>query len=322
MHEIAQIQNLLQDVTSIVVVTHERPDGDAIGSLIATTLILNHKGIRAVGVLASGVPRRFRFLPGSDQVQQTFPKRCDLLIAVDVSAMDRIGYNYKSLPREVDINIDHHPTNTFYGKVNFVQENAAATTEILYDLATPLGWVIDIDIAINLLTGLVTDTIGFRTTNVTPKVLQTTAKLIELGAPLAKVYELALNTRSFDAARYWGRGLAQLEREDGLIWASLTAADREQVGYPGLDDADLINLLTTIEGAQVTIIFVEQPGNRVKVSWRSRSGIDVAKLATSFGGGGHTQAAGAMVTGTLTEVQSKVLSETQALIRTVPEKTE
>jgi phosphoesterase RecJ-like protein len=279
-------------------------------------------GPQTVGVLASGVPRRFRFLPGSNHVQQTFPKECDILIAVDVSAPDRVGYNLESLPREVDINIDHHPTNTHFGKINLVQPEAAATTEILYDLSKPLGWTIDVDVAINLLTGLVTDTIGFRTTNVTPKVLRTAAELIELGAPLAEIYERSLNTRSFDAARYWGRGLSQLQREDGLIWASLTSEDRAQVGYPGFDDADLINLLTTIEGAQVTIIFIEQPGDMIKVSWRSRSGIDVATLATSFGGGGHKQAAGAMVSGQLSEVQSKVLTATQALIRSITEKDE
>ena len=181
------------------------------------------------------------------------------------------------------------------------------------ELADPLGLEIDSYIATNLLAGLVTDTIGFRTTNVTPKVLQVVARLIELGAPLAEIYELALNRRSFIAARYWGRGLSRLEQEDGLVWTSLTLEDRQHVGYSGKDDADLINLLSTIDGAEVTVIFVEQPGGTVKVSWRSRAGLNIATLAEAFGGGGHHQAAGAMIDGDLEEVSKRVISATRAI---------
>ena len=195
-----------------------------------------------------------------------------------------------------------------------MQPHAAATAEVLFDLSIPLGLQITTDIATNLLAGLVTDTIGFRTSNVTPKVLRIAAQLIELGASLAEVYERSLNQRSFVAARYWGCGLSRLEREDGLLWASLTLEDRKSVGYPGPDDADLINLLSTIENSEVILIFVEQSGGKVKVSWRSRSGLNVASLANAFGGGGHEQAAGAMIAGELDEVKAKVLSATRKIL--------
>jgi phosphoesterase RecJ-like protein len=139
------------------------------------------------------------------------------------------------------------------------------------------------------------------------------AQLIELGAPLAEIYERALNRRSVIAARYWGRGLSRLEQEDGLVWTCLTLEDRQSVGYSGKDDADLINLLSTIDGAEVTVIFVEQPKGAVKVSWRSRAGLNIAPLAEAFGGGGHHQAAGAMIVGELEEVTKRVISATRGI---------
>ena len=312
--EIDQAQALLERADTIVVIGHERPDGDAVGSLNAISIGLENKGKKVTSVLADGVPRRFLFLPGAERVQQTLPTECDLLIAVDCSAVERTGYDLESFPRGIDINIDHHPTNNHFGAINFVEKHAAATAEVLYDLSVPFGLQINTDVATNLLAGLVTDTIGFRTSNVTPKVLRITAHLIELGAPLAEVYERSLNQRSFVAARYWGCGLSRLERENGLLWASLTLEDKKSVGYPGQDDADLINLLSTIESSEVTLIFVEQSEGKVKVSWRSRSGLNVARLANEFGGGGHEQAAGAMVAGELDEVRDRVLSATRKIL--------
>ena len=312
--EIIEFRKLIERATSVAVVAHERPDGDAIGSLIALTLSLQNAGKQVTSILADGVPNRFRFLPGSDGVQRNFPTDCNLLIALDCSSVERTGFEVEDLPRCVDINVDHHPTNTHYGVVNVVDPRAAATAEILFDLADPLGLEIDSNVATNLLTGLVTDTIGFRTTNVTPKVLHLAARLVELGAPLAEIYECALNRRSVIAARYWGRGLSRLEQADGLVWTSLTLEDRQHVGYSGKDDADLINLLSTIDGAEVTVIFVEQPEGAVKVSWRSRVGLNIAPLAEAFGGGGHHQAAGAMIAGDLEEVTKRVISAIRGIL--------
>lgn len=318
--EIVELRELIDGATRVAVIAHERPDGDAVGSLIALTLSLRTAGKQVASILADGVPNRFRFLPGSEAVQRTFPTDCDLLIAVDCSEPERTGLKTEDLPRSIDVNIDHHPTNTHFGAINIVDPQAAATAEILFDLADPLGLEIDPLVATNLLAGLVTDTIGFRTTNVTPKVLQVAARLIEYGASLAEIYERSLNRRSFVAARYWGRGLSRLEKEDGLVWTSLTLEDRQQVGYTGKDDADLINLLSTIDGAEVTVIFIEQPDGGVKVSWRSRAGLNIAPLATAFGGGGHHQAAGAMVSGDLEQVRERVISATRAIFETDSER--
>jgi phosphoesterase RecJ-like protein len=312
--EIERLRGLLQRAQTIAIVGHARPDGDAVGSLLALTLGFRKSGKEVVPILVDGVPNRFLFLPGADAVVREIPPDIDLLIAVDCSDQERIGISPENMPREPDVNIDHHPTNTDFAAVNLVEPDAAATAQILYDLWSSLKLSMDEDIATNLLTGLVTDTIGFRTPNVTAKVLHVAAALIDAGAPLAEIYERSLHQRSYIEARYWGCGLLRLEQADDLIWTSLTLEDRARVGYHGLDDADLINLLTTVAGAKVTLIFVEQPIGRVKVSWRSVKGLSVAGLAESFGGGGHDQASGAMIQGTLDTVRVQVLESTKALI--------
>ena len=181
---------------------------------------------------------------------------------------------------------------------------------MLYSLSPALGLPVDREIATNYLAGLVSDTIGFRTPNVTPGVLRLAAELEGMAESLPKVYELLLNRRSFAAARYWGAGLRRLERRAPLIWARLTLEDRLASGYGGTDDADLINVLGTIEGAEVALIFIEQGGGQVKVSWRSRNGLDVSRLAQQFGGGGHLPAAGAGVAGEMDEVVERVVQST------------
>jgi phosphoesterase RecJ-like protein len=138
---------------------------------------------------------------------------------------------------------------------------------------------------------------------------------MEHGADLAEIYDLALGRNSIVSLRYWGRGLLSLNADQGLIWSSLSLEDRAAVAYPGPDDADLINVLTSADAYRVAIVFVEQVGDKVKISWRSRPGVDVSTIATVFGGGGHHRAAGAMVEGSLPEVQERVLRTTREQMR-------
>ncbi len=313
--DIAAAVNELRRAQHNAVLSHERPDGDAVGSLLGLTLSLHLAGMPAVAVLVDGVPSRYRFLPGADAVVRALPDACDLLVTVDCSAIDRTGIPAERLTMPVGINIDHHATNTRFGRANLIDPQATATSEVLYDLAPELGLPIDEAVATNLLAGIVTDTIGFRTTNVTSALMRKAIDLIERGAPLSEVYERGLNRHSFNAIRFWGRGLASLEQDGGMVWATLTIEDRRLSAYPGNDDADLINLLGTIDGPKVAMIFVEQPGGKTKVSWRCREGWNVARVAETFGGGGHELAAGATIEGSPEEVRSRVLEATRALLR-------
>jgi phosphoesterase RecJ-like protein len=312
-----QIRARLKGTSTAVVLSHIRPDGDAVGSMLALMLGLEELGKKVTPVLIDGAPQRFRFLPGAERITKALPEEFDLLIAVDCADLQRTGLSSEH-PRQPDINIDHHPTNTNYAKINLVDPSASATAEMLYDLFPALSFPITKDIATNLLAGLVTDTVGFRTDNVTPKVMRIAADLMEKGAKLHEVYFRGLEERSLVEARYWQLGLEKLQFDDGILWTSLSLEDRKSVGYSGRGDADLINLLSPIAEARVVIVFVEQSKDEIKVSWRSKGGLDVSSVARQFGGGGHKPAAGASIQGDLEAVQQLVLSATRGLFNNTP----
>ncbi len=297
----------------VAVISHIRPDGDAVGSALGLGWALRTAGKQVIVALADGVPQNLRHLPGADEVRPRVTEAVDWVVAVDAGDRSRLG---DALPPQqpVDLNIDHHKTNTRYGRYNLVQPSAVSTTAILTEFIQRLGLPLPPEAAQALLTGLITDTIGFRTSNMTPDALRLAADLMERGADLPTLYFKALVERSYAALRYWGAGLSRLRREGALVWTWLTLADRRVTGYNENDDADLVNLLSAVQDCAVGVVFVEQPGGKVKVSWRARPGWDVSQVAVQFGGGGHAPAAGATLEGPLEEVQERVLTATRALL--------
>jgi phosphoesterase RecJ-like protein len=138
---------------------------------------------------------------------------------------------------------------------------------------------------------------------------------METGANMPDIYMRSLVKKSFAAAKYWGAGLTSMEHKDGIVWATLTLEDRKRTGYGGNDDADLINLISAIDGNKIGMIFVAQSDNHVKISWRAlESGVDVSQVAKHFNGGGHAAAAGADLPGTLEEIQPVVLKTTREML--------
>jgi len=309
---VTAIRQRLVTATNIILSTHIRPDGDAVGSLLGLGLALENAGKKVKLVLADPVPANFRHLEGSRQITQSFKGEFDTFIIVDSSDQQRIGNIL--VDRQPDIQIDHHVTNLSYGKLNLVDPESVATSAILAEIIPQLGLEINPPIARALLTGIITDTIGFRTSNMTPQAMRLAADLMEQGADLPELYYRSLVQRSFTAARYWGMGLSTLQKKDRLIWATLTQVDRQLVGYNGNDDADLTNLLSSISESDIAVLFIEQKDEKVKISWRAQPGWDVSKIAFHFGGGGHFAAAGAEIRGTLEEVQERVLAATEALL--------
>ncbi len=314
MHIDETIRHRLEQSRRVLIASHVRPDGDAIGSLIALGLALRDAGRDVQMVLSDGIPASFRHLSGSEQVRTAPEGEFDTFIVVDCADFRRVGECCQKHGRP-DINIDHHITNEEFGAINLIEPEAVATSAILTDHLPKWGLEITQPIAAALLTGIVTDTLGFRTSNTTPQALRQAAALMEYGVDLSELYHRALVRRSFQAARYWGAGLSSLERSDGLVWGTLTLADRKASGYHGNDDADLINVISAIDDGVVAMIFVEQPDNRVKISWRALApGVDVSKVARHFGGGGHQAAAGADVSGSLQQVQPLVLKTTREIL--------
>lgn len=308
---IGAIKQRLDESRNIVIASHVRPDGDAIGSLLGLGLALSNIGKSVQMVLADGVSTSFRHLEGSDLIVREPSKNHDTFITVDCADLKRVGKIFADFGQP-DINIDHHKTNEKFGKLNLIEPDEVATSAILANYLPAWGLEITKSVAAALLTGIITDTLGFRTSNTNPSALRLCAMLMETGVNMPDLYMRALVHKSFPAARYWGAGLSSLEQENGIVWGTLTLEDRKRTGYSGNDDADLINLISSIAGNKIGMIFVEQGDKHVKISWRAlEEGIDVSPIAKHFGGGGHAAAAGADIPGTLKEVQPIVLKTTR-----------
>ena len=281
---IGEIKDRLGVAKKIVIASHVRPDGDAIGSLLGLGLALHDAGKSVQMVLADGVPSSFKYLEGSKFIEKEPKGNHDTFITVDCADFKRTGSIFENFGQP-DINIDHHKTNEKFGKLNLIEAEEVATSAILTNYLPVWGLTITKPIAAALLTGIITDTLGFRTSNITPEALRQAATLMETGVDMPEIYMHSLVRKSFPAARYWGAGLSTLQSKNGIVWGTLTVADRKLAGYGGNDDADLINMISAIDGNKVGMVFVEQNNNHVKISWRAlEAGIDVSKVAKHFQG--------------------------------------
>lgn len=309
------IKERLEKSKRVIIASHVRPDGDAIGSLLGLGLALQDAGKSVQMVLVDGVSSSFRHLDGSEQIVKGPAGEYDTFITVDCADFKRVGKVFENFGQP-DMNIDHHKTNERFGKLNLIEPEEVATSAILANHLPEWGYKITRPVAAALLTGIITDTLGFRTSNTNPSALRLCAMLMEeTGVEMTDLYMKSLVKKSFPAARYWGAGLSHLEQKNGIVWATLTVEDRKRSGYGGNDDADLINMISAIDGNKVGMIFVEQNDHHVKVSWRAlEPGIDVSKVAQHFKGGGHAAAAGADIPGALTEVQPMVLKTTYEML--------
>ncbi len=310
---VPRIRDRFDAAQNILILSHLRPDGDAVGSVLGLGLALKNLGKSVQMVLEHGVPTRFRYLPGAEEISKSVLDGVDLAVVLDSSDAARVGAALETYG-QADINIDHHISNTRFARINLVWPDEASVTQILAEILPQMGLPLTRPICMALLTGLITDTIGFRTPSTTPKTLKLAARMMEQGIDLAQIYRLALINKSYAALHYWGAGLSRVERDQGLVWTVLELADRHSSGYPGRDDADLINELAAVEDCEVAVILIEQPDNKVKISWRARPGFDTAQVARCFGGGGHQPASGAMVDGRLSDVKESVLQVTREVL--------
>jgi phosphoesterase RecJ-like protein len=282
----------------IGVVGHVRPDGDALGSMIAIAL-----GARSVGkdaVASFGLPfvvgDEFRFLDQSVLVHPSeFPDDLDLAIVCDTGVLDRIGSVGSAVASAKRILvIDHHVTPGTIGDVRVVDSAAAATTQLVYEFFQRLGWEISRPIAEALYVGLVTDTGRFQYSSTSPAVHRMAADLLAAGVEPAPVGQALYEETPFGYFAVVSRvlGGAQLDADAGIVWAVLRQQDISDAGI-GWESADqLIDLVRLAREADVACLLKEiQPGV-LKGSLRSRGEVDVAAIATTFGGGGHRNAAG------------------------------
>lgn len=310
MRGVTAIKRAIESAEHIMVITHVSPDGDAIGSLTAMGLILQKMGKRPYLACADEIPARFRYLPLANQVQTEIPPTPpDLIVALDCGDESRMGKVFEALPtaKPEVINIDHHVTNTHFGMINLVDTGANATTEILYDLLSGLGIQLSQALAECLLTGLITDTLGFRTNGVTPHTLRAAANLIEAGADLSNITQKSLTVKPIANLYLWQIGLNNMKFQEGFLWITLTQADQKTLTYTNASSSGLVNMLGDTEQAAIGAVLQEMEDGRIVISFRCRPPFDVSMLATNLGGGGHPLAAGCTLNMPLIEAERLVV---------------
>lgn len=297
--------------TSILLVTHLNPDGDAIGSLLGLAAALRERGRRVDAAVDGGVPDFLEFLAGAEHVHDRLETgQWDVMISLDASDEARTGEvgAYGRAHSQVVINVDHHPTNTFFGDIFLVMPEAVSTTEVLFLLLARMQHPLSPAVAAALLTGLVTDTLGFRTSNVTSDTLRIATTLVDAGASLRDITARTLDNKPYKVLLLWQRALASMSLHGQVIEASVTQDDLRAAGLADTTEAGLSSFLVSAREAVISVVFKELEDGRVELSMRSKPGYDVGTVALELGGGGHTQAAGATVDGPLTAARERVLS--------------
>ena len=296
---------------SILMVSPVFPDGDAIGSLLGLANALRHLGKAIDYAIDGGVPEPFTFLPGSETVLGELETGAwDLMISLDASDEERTGSVgvYGRQNSKTVINLDHHATNTLFGDIYLVDPQAVAAVEIVYRWLQWMKIPITTNAATPLLTGLVTDTVGFRTSNVTADTLAIAQELMKAGASLSAITERALDTRPFNLVNLWREALRSVKlSEHGIIAAEVTQDDFARTGVSSETDIGLAGFLIRVKEARISVVFRETEDGSVTLSFRSKPGFDVSQVAFTLGGGGHKQASGATISGPLEAAKDRVL---------------
>ena len=304
------IWNLINKSNSILVMAHESPDGDAIGSSMAFFYML--RGInKKVDIVIPEMPETFKYLEDIDLVKTQSDNRYDLVIIVDCANEERIGQINNEFSRcKNSIIIDHHISNSGYGTVNYVEDTTASCCQVIYYLFKE--WKINITKQIGdaLITGSLTDTNGFRNNNVDKNSFLMAADLMDIGIDINKIYYLALSQKSMAQYMLMKMTLDRLEMyEDGKIaFSYISHEDMENVGAKKGDHEGLVDLGRNIGGVEVSICMREDDGYRV--SFRSNGKVNVNEVAKRFGGGGHFMAAGAKSSDSFKETKDRLIKET------------
>jgi bifunctional oligoribonuclease and PAP phosphatase NrnA len=289
---------------------HVHPDADVLGTLLALGAALEGRGWEVVYGGPHAAPAALGFLPGVDRyrVLGSLEGQFDLAVLTDCPNPARTEglIDQAKAAASVVVNIDHHPDNRRYGHVNWIDTTAAATGEMIYRLLRGLDLPITPVIATNLFTAIHTDTGSFRYSNVTPATFQIAAALVSAGADPAAVASAIYERRAADSLRWLGAALArvQVSPDGGIAWLALPAG---VVPETFIESEELVNYPRSIGSVRVAGLLREREG-QVKVSLRGKGDVNVQRIAARFGGGGHPNAAGFTVAGTLEAVTRDVLA--------------
>lgn len=292
-----------------VLTSHARPDGDAVGSVLACSQILRAMGKRAEVVLSDGVPRIYQPLPFTETVIQSTEINGDYEAAIILECDSIQRTRLDGLDQKFLISIDHHISGRPFAHVNWIDPAACATGELVYRLAREAGVRISAEVATCLYTAVLTDTGSFMFEGTNEHTFALARELVLAGANPAACARNIYFSHPTSKMRLLGAALSQLHREGSLAWIWVTREQMDRAGAIDEDCEGLVNYALAIQGVQVAAFFRELADGRYRVSLRSKGQLNVANVAERFGGGGHACASGCSLDGPLSVAVARVLAQ-------------
>lgn len=307
-----EILKEINKAQNIVILTHESPDGDAVGSSLALKLAIE-KLDKNVDVIIPEYSRLFNFLPAANEIKKESEiKNYDLAISVDCANLKRLAKREYFEQAKKTIVVDHHGSNNMYGDLNYVNPVSPACCEVLAGMIEYFEINIDKSIGTCIMAGIITDTGGFRHAGINPETFEFTAELIRKGVNIPDIYKRTLRTKTRANFELTKRVMSRMELlEDGKItFTYITSEDEKETGAEPGDHEGLVDIGMDIEGVEVSIfIRQKEEENAYKISMRSGDNVNVSDICLMFGGGGHQRAAGALIQGNVEQVREKILKE-------------
>ncbi|WP_367874157.1 bifunctional oligoribonuclease/PAP phosphatase NrnA [Luteolibacter sp. Populi] len=317
-----QIGEIFARYDSFVIMSHVRPDGDAIGSQLALGFALEAAGNRVRMINDDGLPDNLAFLPGSDRIElpPAEPLDVEVAIALDTATKPRLGEAslHAASKAKVWINIDHHKSNPAYGDVNHIDSSSPATGEILYKLITALNLPLPDASRDAIYVAVSTDTGSFQYPSTTADTYLMAADLIRRGLDVGRINSQTYDSHPYRRVQLTRALLNTLEMTPNgrIAYWELTMATRDELGVKPEDSEGLIDMIRGIQGVTVALFFEELPDGKIRISMRSKDPrVDASEICGQFGGGGHALAAGIRMAGPMAEAKQRVLD---AVTRAMP----
>jgi len=318
MNDFDEISKVLQKNNNFLITSHVNLDGDGIGSELAFYFILKKLKKKPIILNQDKLPKIYDFLPGSNKVHCLEDncidtKSIDVGIVLDCSNVKRIGKTYEIFKNiKTIINIDHHKSNENFGSLNYVDSSVSSVGEIIYELIKSINIdLLDEDISTCLFAAIITDTGSFRYSNVSSKTFKIASDLTSFGIKPHLIADNIYNRNTYSGLKLLGEALSTLEMDDSncVSWLTIT---RKMLNNAKANDEEIegiIDVATTLDNIEISILFRETKDNKIKISFRSKGNFDVNKFAGKFKGGGHPNAAGCLCSGKMDKIKEKILSE-------------
>ena len=310
-----EIGEVIKTHNTFAIFSHMNADGDAFGSLLGLGQSLKRMGKTVYYFLPQPVPRRFSFLKDYELINKEELKDVEVGILVDAADVDRVGAlkQYKK-DFEVTINIDHHETNDYFADFNYVDKNAPSTTCIILKILEKNNFPIDNGIAESLYTGVLTDTGAFKFANASFDAFETAGKLVRYGAKPDYIAKMCFEADTLEHLKLTGIALQRMVLQRNVGFSYVSYEDRKRIGASEEDMEGIIDSMRKCKDVQVAVLFKEANRNEIRISFRSKDGIDVKSIAVKFGGGGHIPASGCTVKGNLKVVMKDVIRTVHEMI--------